>query len=63
MGRPGSILVREWQGTTHRVTIVADGFLWNGGTHSSLSAIARAITGTKWNGPRFFGLREDNDGV
>jgi DUF2924 family protein len=63
MGRPGSILVREWQGTTHRVTVVADGFLWNGGSHSSLSGIARAITGTKWNGPRFFGLREDNDGV
>jgi hypothetical protein len=63
MGRPGSILVREWQGTTHRVTVVANGFLWNGGTHSSLSAIARAITGTKWNGPRFFGIREDNDGV
>ena len=63
LARPGTILVREWQGTTHRVTVVADGFLWNGGTHSSLSGIARAITGTKWNGPRFFGLREDNDGV
>ena len=47
MGRPGTILVREWQGITHHVTIVADGFIWNGGTHSSLSGIARAITGTK----------------
>ena len=61
--RPGTILVREWQGTTHHVTVVADGFIWNGHSHSSLSGIARAITGTKWNGPRFFGLREDNDGV
>jgi hypothetical protein len=62
-GRPGTILVREWQGTTHHVTIVTDGFVWNGKTHSSLSGIARAITGTKWNGPRFFGLREATDGV
>jgi len=63
LGRPGTILVREWQGTTHHVTVVAEGFVWNGRTHSSLSGIARAITGTKWNGPRFFGLREANDGV
>ena len=63
LGRPGTILVREWQGATHHVTVVADGYVWNGRTHSSLSGIARAITGTKWNGPRFFGLREANDGV
>jgi hypothetical protein len=56
--RTGTILVREWQGTTHHVTIVNDGFVWNGKTHRSLSSIARAITGTKWNGPRFFGMRE-----
>ena len=62
-GAPQTILVREWQGTTHHVTVVADGFIWNGRTHSSLSGIARAITGTKWNGPRFFGLREENDEV
>jgi hypothetical protein len=62
-GRPGTVLVREWQGTTHHVAIVADGFVWNGKTHSSLSGIAQAITGTKWNGPRFFGLREATDGV
>ena len=60
---PGTILVREWQGTTHHATVVADGFIWNGRSYSSLSAIARAITGTKWNGPRFFGLREDDDRV
>jgi hypothetical protein len=56
--RAGTILVREWQGTTHHVTVTDDGFLWNGKPHRSLSAIAHAITATKWNGPRFFGLRE-----
>ncbi len=56
--RAGTILVREWQGTTHHVTITDEGFLWNGKPHGSLSRIARAITGTKWNGPRFFGLRD-----
>ena len=56
--RAGTILVREWRGTAHRVTVVDDGFLWNGKTHQSLSSIARAITGTNWNGPRFFGMRE-----
>ena len=56
--RAGTILVREWRGVTHHVTITTDGFLWNGKTHQSLSAIARAITGTKWNGPRFFGMRK-----
>ena len=52
--------MREWQGITHRVTIVKDGFLWNGSTYRSLSGIAGAITGTKWNGPRFFGMRDVN---
>src|SRR5229473_2124922 len=60
--RTGTILMHEWHGTTHHVTIVDDGFVWNGSTHRSLSSIARAITGTKWNGPRFFGMREA-DGV
>jgi hypothetical protein len=66
--RAGTILVREWHGVTHHVTITQDGFLWNGKTHQSLSAIARIITGTRWNGPRFFGMRkvqgaaESNDG-
>jgi hypothetical protein len=55
--KPGTILVREWKGVLHRVMILDEGFAWNGATHSSLSMIARAITGTEWNGPRFFGLR------
>jgi len=58
--RSGTILVREWQGTTHHVTVVDGGFLWNGKTYRSLSGIARAITGTSWNGPRFFGMRDAN---
>ena len=56
--RPGTILVRQWQGMTYQVTVTDDGFLWNGTSHRSLSRIARAITGTTWNGPRFFGLRD-----
>jgi len=58
--RSGTILVREWQGTSHHVTVVDGGFLWNGKTYRSLSGIARAITGTSWNGPRFFGMRDAN---
>ena len=61
--RHGTILVREWQGTTHQVTVLVDGFLWNGRAHNSLSSIARAITGTKWSGPRFFGMREPKDAL
>ena len=61
--RPGTILVREWQGTTHQVTVLADGYGWNGQHHTSLSGIAQTITGTKWNGPRFFGLREADHAV
>jgi hypothetical protein len=55
--KPGTVLVREYQGERHTVTVVPDGFVWQGATYSSLSGIARAITGTAWNGPRFFGLR------
>jgi Protein of unknown function (DUF2924) len=55
--KPGTVLVREYNGERHTVTVVADGFLWRDMTYSSLSIIAQAITGTKWNGPRFFGLR------
>jgi hypothetical protein len=54
----GTVLIREWQGTTHHVTVTADAFLWNGRSYPSLSGVARGITGTKWNGPRFIGLRE-----
>ena len=55
--KPGTVLVREYQGERHTVTVVRDGYLWREGTYASLSTIARAITGTTWNGPRFFGLR------
>ena len=55
--KPGTLLIREWQGRVERVTVVEDGFAWNGATYSSLSAAAFAITGTKWNGHRFFGVR------
>jgi len=55
---PGTVLVREWDRKSHRVMIMPDGFAWNGETFDSLSEIAFAITGTKWNGPRFFGLRD-----
>ena len=56
--RPGTLLVREWAGASHRVMVLEEGFTWNGGSYKSLSKVARAITGTRWNGPRFFGLRE-----
>jgi hypothetical protein len=52
----GTRLIREWHGTVHEVEVLEDGYLWRGARHRSLSAIARAITGTKWSGPRFFGL-------
>ena len=54
----GAILRRDWQGRRIEVVVRAEGFLWEGKTYPSLSAIARAATGTRWNGPRFFGLRE-----
>lgn len=56
--RPGTMLAREWNGRMHRVAVLTDGFAWNGKTYRSLSKIAQAITGTRWNGPRFFGLRD-----
>lgn len=55
--KAGTVLIREYQGKRHTVTVVPDGFVWQDTTYSSLSTIARAITGTAWNGPRFFGLR------
>src|SRR5262249_3281658 len=55
--QPGSMLVREWNGARHRVEVLDKGFAWNGKTYQSLSAIAFALTGTRWSGPRFFGLR------
>ena len=55
--KPGTVLVREYQGERHTVTVVSDGYLWREATYASLSTIARAITGTAWSGPRFFGVR------
>lgn len=57
--KPGSVLVRDWKGESHRVTVLDQGFGYNDKTYTSLSEIARAITGTRWNGPRFFGLRSE----
>jgi Protein of unknown function (DUF2924) len=56
--KPGAVLGREWNGRMHRVAVLVDGFAYDGKTYSSLSKIALAITGTRWNGPRFFGLRD-----
>jgi Protein of unknown function (DUF2924) len=56
--RPGTLLTREWDGHLQRVMVLADGFAWNGKTYRSLSKVAFAITGSRWNGPRFFGLRD-----
>ena len=60
--KPGTVLVREYQGRRHTVTTVRDGFDWQGITYRSLSAIARAITGTAWSGPRFFALQAAGGG-
>ena len=56
--RPGTMFVREHAGEMHRVTVVRDGFEWQGASYRSLSEIAKKITGTTWSGPKFFGLRE-----
>src|SRR6476619_2870962 len=58
---PGTMLIREWDRQSQRVLVMADGFAWNGQTYDSLSKVAFAISGTKWNGPRFFGLRDKED--
>jgi hypothetical protein len=55
--KAGTVLIREYQGERHTVTVVPGGYVWRENTYASLSTIARAITGTAWNGPRFFGLR------
>jgi hypothetical protein len=56
--KPGTMLSREWKGHMQRVAVLADGFAWNGKTYPSLTKAAFAITGTRWNGPKFFGLRD-----
>lgn len=55
----GAILRRDWQGRRIEVVVETEGFRWEGRVFPSLSAVARAVTGTRWNGPRFFGLRTD----
>nr|WP_309501739.1 DUF2924 domain-containing protein [uncultured Roseovarius sp.] len=59
----GTRLIREWQGVEHLVTVTTDGFEWQGRPYKSLSAIARAITGTRWNGWVFFGLKNHRRGA
>jgi len=61
--KPGSELVRIWKGKTYRVMVMADGFAHDGRTFTNLSEIASEITGTRWNGPRFFGLRSASSKV
>ena len=54
--KPGTKLIREWKGRVHEVIVLDDTYIWSGKPYRSLSQIARAITGTRWSGPRFFGL-------
>ncbi len=56
---PGTRLIREWNGVTHVVDAVDGGFIWHGARYGSLSAVARAITGARWSGPRFFGVTSE----
>ena len=58
----GTQLIREWRGTEHKVTVLADGFEWEGRRYRSLSAVARGITGTRWNGLTFFGVKRHGSG-
>ena len=59
--KAGSVIVREYAGVRHEVFVVEGGFSWQGRTYPSLSSIAKEITGTRWNGWRFFGVREAQD--
>lgn len=58
--KPGTRLIREWHGVTHEITVEEGCFTWNGHRYRSLSQIAREITGTRWSGPRFFGLTKES---
>jgi Protein of unknown function (DUF2924) len=55
--KPGTVLVRDWGGATHQVRVLESGFLFRGKRYKSLSEVARAITGSRWSGPLFFGLK------
>lgn len=59
--KPGTRLIREWQGEVHEVSVTENGFLWRGERYKSLSPIARLITGTRWSGPAFFGLKQTSN--
>jgi Protein of unknown function (DUF2924) len=61
--KSGALLVREWNGRIERVMVLDEGYAWNGGVHRSLSQAAKAITGTNWNGHRFFGLKGVRNGI
>jgi hypothetical protein len=56
-GTPGTVLIREWRGVSHRVSVLDDGVVYDGQRYQSLSEVARLITGSRWSGPRFFGLK------
>lgn len=56
--KPGTVLTREWGGKTHRVMVLENGFAWAGQNYRSLSEVATRISGTRWSGPRFFGLKQ-----
>ena len=60
--RPGTVITRQWRGAQHAVMVLADGFEHRGAVYGSLSHVAREITGTRWNGPAFFGLRKGTPG-
>jgi len=60
--RPGTQMLRQWRDQTHTVTALTDGFEWDGKTYKSLSAIAKQITGTSWNGYSFFGIKRPAPG-
>ena len=59
--RPGAVLVREWRGISHQVSVLEKGFLFRGKRYRSLSEVAREITGTSWSGPLFFGLKRSRE--
>lgn len=60
--RAGTRLIRDWQGQTHEVTVLEKGYSWQGKRYRSLSRIAKEITGSRWSGPRFFGLKDASNG-